>query len=1493
MRMTKRELAGRAICVVLSAALSIGGIPTMALEEALDEQVPAVEIADEARSDAQNEVDSERPDVIVEVADGQETMEDEEPLIEELLEEGSSPAVEPSPLIEQEEEALSLNSGVETLDVASEPKVDAIELQAQGDGDVLSDPEAWCFLAFLFGTDNLTDEQLNGNDFYRLLTGQLSGEYRTQVAIEFLRFEDAQLAMWSKNIGLLTNRSQEILIDYLESKVGDDVVGSAANDLINEALHSVSMKGLDFMTDSYLMHGGDLEDAEYELFWMTKLGWDEIKSLKGIRAKVMAERDRLAAILSTEVFVVGVNKGEMYNYYITYRDALSLGEYADIWMDAYRVSNERLHVVEMFDSWLATTRFDESFNLWATEEREALLERFAQYSYGLECEVRESVPLGSGGAEVDEPSYEEEPIPAPQPVTGEHRSGDWEYNKKGDGTACIVRYDGSAMHARIPALLGGLSVTEVGELTFVDTPVESVDFAGSISSIGAAALSGMKNVLIRGPEVHIYGDMAPSACTMVVLGALTTGNVQFNSCDVVVNSSLSHASLAATGSSVSVAGAVRGSRGGSGYSLAASSLECGSLAGCDLRMSGGSSVVSSGDVSLVAFREMGDGDLLSVGGKLTFDGNPSGWDTPRLEGGTVELRGDAEYKGCSLCLAGDGHLTVLCGEGPQTVTDSSDYAALKHVVNAHENKSEVTLPNNTGAYIHDPTYKTGDRYIQIATCARDVQYTGDTTTPPIKYGSKTLVEGTDYEIVESSDSERSEPGAHTITIKGLAPYKGEKTYTYRVTSADLSFATVAYVADVVYDGHEHKPKVTLTWHDGHELIEGTDYHLSYWHNIEVGRAGIIVIGCGDYAGTMNVGFYIVPTAEGQKMIDRINALQVRTLADEDAFVELRQAYSQMEWVDQNSVTNAYLLDRAEQTLQELHDAKDTLSSHIDELADMLLRFTIDSDGCGVDERTPWMSAEQREGFMSVLDAAGLVMKDPNSEFGVLNNALEELDGTIGTVRLMLEEQHGTLHIEAEREENRTEATCEKAGSYDIVTYCDECGKELLRTTVVIAPLGHDYDADLVDPTWDAAGYVLHRCNRCGDEYRTDYTACLRDSTAAKRVDEAISALPSGKDLTIDDAQDVASTRASFDALSDDQKSLVRLLDKLVSAERRVEELRDAAARVRFTEAVILGMGDQVYTGSVLRPISLRYGGELLVEGKDYVINYQGNINCGTARVTITSLGRYTGSRRCVFKVIAASIAKASVSPIAAKTYSGSAFEPLPTLKIGGKTLKRGTDYSLSYANNVKAGTATVTITGRGNYKGTLTKRFTIKPAVQTISVSSKTIAMGKTVGIGAKASAGGKLTYKSSNVKVVKVDPTGKVIPVKVGTATVTVTAAAVTNYTKVVKDIKVTVSKGGNTLATKVKKKTVAVKLSSVRKAKVALANNVIVSNAKGIVTYGNASGNVTAKEFIVNSKTGKITIPKGTKKGTYVVKVKVTARGNANWKKGSKTVSFKVKVA
>ena len=59
------------------------------------------------------------------------------------------------------------------------------------------------------------------------------------------------------------------------------------------------------------------------------------------------------------------------------------------------------------------------------------------------------------------------------------------------------------------------------------------------------------------------------------------------------------------------------------------------------------------------------------------------------------------------------------------------------------------------------------------------------------------------------------------------------------------------------------------------------------------------------------------------------------------------------------------------------------------------------------------------------------------------------------------------------------------------------------------------------------------------------------------------------------------------------------------------------------------------------------------------------------------------------------------------TYDGTEKKPTVTLKDGDKTLTEGTDYELSYANNVDPGTATVTITGKGNYAGTASATFAI------------------------------------------------------------------------------------------------------------------------------------------------------------------------------------------
>lgn len=78
------------------------------------------------------------------------------------------------------------------------------------------------------------------------------------------------------------------------------------------------------------------------------------------------------------------------------------------------------------------------------------------------------------------------------------------------------------------------------------------------------------------------------------------------------------------------------------------------------------------------------------------------------------------------------------------------------------------------------------------------------------------------------------------------------------------------------------------------------------------------------------------------------------------------------------------------------------------------------------------------------------------------------------------------------------------------------------------------------------------------------------------------------------------------------------------------------------------------------------------------------------------------------------IAKATVSGISTKAFTGKAITQNVTVKVGNTVLKNGTDYTVSYSNNKKVGKATVKITGKGKYGGVITNTFKINPAKQQI-----------------------------------------------------------------------------------------------------------------------------------------------------------------------------------
>lgn len=180
-----------------------------------------------------------------------------------------------------------------------------------------------------------------------------------------------------------------------------------------------------------------------------------------------------------------------------------------------------------------------------------------------------------------------------------------------------------------------------------------------------------------------------------------------------------------------------------------------------------------------------------------------------------------------------------------------------------------------------------------------------------------------------------------------------------------------------------------------------------------------------------------------------------------------------------------------------------------------------------------------------------------------------------------------------------------------------------------------------------------------------------------------------------------------------------------------------------------GKTDYVYTGSEIKPEieavvkpkeSASEEQEKIIDEKYYTVEYQDNINAGEALVTIKGKdekkddqdtkaeseeekkGICTGVKSVKFKITQADINKCTLQAPQRCDYTGKKVKPEVTLTYEGKTLVSGKDYKLAYTNNKKIGTASLKISGIGNFKGERAVNFKITfgiPAVKATSSYSK------------------------------------------------------------------------------------------------------------------------------------------------------------------------------
>lgn len=615
----------------------------------------------------------------------------------------------------------------------------------------------------------------------------------------------------------------------------------------------------------------------------------------------------------------------------------------------------------------------------------------------------------------------------------------------------------------------------------------------------------------------------------------------------------------------------------------------------------------------------------------------------------------------------------------------------------------------------------------ITGVATETPFTGQAITPEptIVVGQNTLVKGTDYTL---SYSNNINAGTATITITGIGNYKNTATKTFTITKASIASATLTGVnATYLYSGQAQSPIPTVKL-GGVTLVKESDYTVAYAANTNAGTATITVTGKGNYQGTATKIFTIAPADIAGAEIIGLEAGYVYTgSAITPAFSVQHNGITLVKDVDYTvSITNnTQVGSTATLTLTGSGNYTGTLVGTFAVMAYSINTAVISgvelSYGYTGNAITIPLLVVTLEGSTLVRDTDYTVAYTSNTAVG---EALITITG-IGNYSGSLS---GGFSI--------TPATVQGA-------------------TISLTPSTYTYTGDplVPEPTVVVGGRTLSK--------DTDYTLSYEDNTAAGTAKVIVSGVGNYEGtaelpFTIAAAYITGATVTGIDTVNPypytgtpqaprpvvefaGGKILEEGTDYTLSYEGntavgpaklvvtgvgnyqgQLPDIYFTIGKANISSATIAGLATSYpYTGSAVRPEpTLEFNGIPLTKDTDYTLSYSKNTAIGnnTAVITINGKGNFEGSvqkRFSITKVVTALDASTKVSGVeAGYTYTGSAITPQVSVVHGGKTLTKGTDYTVTYAKNTAVGTATITIKGIGSYSGTVTKTFKIVAAAK-------------------------------------------------------------------------------------------------------------------------------------------------------------------------------------
>ncbi len=621
---------------------------------------------------------------------------------------------------------------------------------------------------------------------------------------------------------------------------------------------------------------------------------------------------------------------------------------------------------------------------------------------------------------------------------------------------------------------------------------------------------------------------------------------------------------------------------------------------------------------------------------------------------------------------------------PLYTTNSDANPETEVVIDYYKGSSKLSyVPLNAGEYtvrvtvLQTDMYKT--KYVEanfsIATKnindlglndIAPIEFTTQAITPDVElyFGDYRLIKGTDYDLSYTPNINLDEV---TITITAKGNYSNTRTIEFEIIQCTIIKDMIYPIDSQIYKGVALTPDITIFNHET-RLEKDVDYTVVFKFNDRAGMAEATITGINDYTGTVKVNFAIVSPSIPSEQLPEVNPI-IAYVGDKLSNITLPHNEAG-EWIFWNNAKD------------EAYDSNATVG----EANPLGNKFSI-------------RFIPKDSSYASVDSVIYIIVNKKAVEIIVSNEEMlsktydgKELNNLILTTNL-----GNGFTFDIKYYQNGTEINKPiNAGTYLIKVSVEGTNATFassLEIYVTISPkeITDQMVENILDQIYTEEQIKPIVLITDGDETLTinkDYKVYYGGNTALNST---------GYVYIFGNGNYTGEVTKTF--------TIIKNLPITTPDDK---------------EVIVGTVEDQVYTGNELEPsVVITYGDETLVLGIDYEFDdYKNNINVGKASFNVVFMGRFDGVAMVMFNITAVTLTNENTEITfnpEKYTYTGHAIQPTFTVTVNGQPI---TSFKKTLSNNIEIGEALLTITGTGNYNGTVNAKFNIiapKATVLTIN----------------------------------------------------------------------------------------------------------------------------------------------------------------------------------